>query len=758
MSKEKQITAELEEFNAQEGIEEMPEMYEEEESDSEEQRQKGVSSKKIKYYNLKKDPKPEKAYKPEGTEKDIQEFLIDRITVLKQSKKQIMDGVDFEDIMKNADREYQPRLHLTEKETATGNRVYLIQDDVKGLRGSRVIPVNGTEGEDWRSNISEPTLFTKVQTALSIIIDRNPNAVFKAMNDTYKKRTALAKAMWTRSWSISQSKKQFKLFVFDLAKYGWAIGRTYPKILQQEGYVLDEVDLDNPENNTYKKKTITKFNDIYRERLDPYRAWIDDKTVPGDEFSMNDWYFEKDFTEDDFCKEFDELKNAASVIFSGPDTSESSGSDVEDKNHETKARKDIVTLGFYENASKDLYVIWVPSQKIVLYFSPLPNDDKMLSCWETMWTLRDPRTPYGIGLYEIIKNNKIMYDRFENMTMDQLVLAIYPMIFYTGSAGNTGDDTMLVSPGRMKQKMPGTEIDQVKIDYDNRGGDMLNYLDNKMDESTGLTKTLQGEIAQGTTLGETLHAKDSALKRMNIPLSNICDALTKEGYLSLSWMKQSYSIPEVRTFVDATTMAEFELETGQVAQDMEQEEPGGLIQAYYYKTLELGLENREGMLEESSEDKFMNIGTDIDLIDLDWRGTISIEPASIVASSPELDRQMKTEVYNLLAEKIVTMGDKIQAGDIIGAKCIYQPAEQLLEISNEKPENWIPKEILDVINGIVPPPPPVPVDADGNPIPQETIDEQNAVTVPQDREDMGTVVPRDQIVNPVRDSAEAIQG
>ena len=69
----------------------------------------------------------------------------------------------------------------------------------------------------------------------------------------------------------------------------------------------------------------------------------------------------------------------------------------------------MITVGFYENKKKDLYCIWIPETKKIIYYSPLPNDDGKLTLWFTHWILRDPRTIYGIGLFEILKNNKLNF-------------------------------------------------------------------------------------------------------------------------------------------------------------------------------------------------------------------------------------------------------------------------------------------------------------------------------------------------------------
>jgi len=636
-----------------------------------------------------------KPYAPEGDEKNILDHLELRIPVLKQTKKKIINDIDFEQIMKDADREYQPH-SLREKRTSSSN-VMLVQDEVKGLRGSRIVPITGKEGSEWRSDVSEPTLLVKIQTAISILVDQNPEAVFKAVLKKYKPTSAIANAIWKRSWNIARSKEQLKLFIFDLAKYGWAVGRTYPRIVQREKEILIELDVEHPEKNKYKKVTITEFNDIYREKLDPYRTWIDDMTNLTDPWSLDDWYFEMDFSKDAFDLEFGQYENADKVTF-GQKTSEATSDEEDGDNEQKKQRTDLITVGFYESKKKDLYAIYSPKDKVVIYASPLPNDDGMLSLWHTYWTERDPRTPYGIGLYEIIKNNKVMYDRLDNMDMDSLVMSIYTMLFFSGSNSLNGDGNITVSPGLMKQKLPGTTVDQIKIDYTGKGREGAQQQLERMDETTGITPTLQGQV-EGKTLGEVLHAKDAALKRLNIPLSNIASGfIEQDAYITLSWANQIYSLPEVMEFVDDADLEEFKTDTEREPTQVTKREDG-TITADFPRVLELSLDDdRDGTLIESPENRFFIIGKDIEKKAIKWKGQITVNPQSIIAPSQELDRQRKLELFNLVTPIVQVIATSIAQGALAIAAAMAKPVVQILEIQNEKPEDWLPDEIIVVLN------------------------------------------------------------
>jgi len=660
--------------------------------------------------------------KLDDKENKLVDFLSSRIEVLKRTKTDIGGGLNFEELMRAADKEYLPN-DLTHKLGVDDkHNLVLMQDDTLGLRGtSRVISLDSLSQDSWRSTLSEPTLLVKIQTALSILIDQNPEAVFKATNEKYEKRNNVAKALWKRSWEINNGIDVLKLFVFDLAKYGFAVGHTVPRILKRDKEILISIDTDKPENNKYKKIKLVEFNDVYREKLDLYRTWIDDKANLTDPFSINDWYYEKDYTADKFEEEFGMYKNSKAVKCGTPKQENNDGEGQ--MNSATKTRDDIITVGFYENKEKDLFCIFIPDQNIPVYYSPLPNDDGKLTLWYASWIERDPRTIYGIGLYELLKNSKVMYDRMKNMNVDQITMATYPMLFMSGTPKD-GQSEIILSPNTIQQKNPGTTVEQVKIQYDNRGWEAIGMIKEEIDDTTGITPTLQGEV-EGKTLGETLHAKDSALKRLNIPMLNIAKAIEMDAYITLSWANQVYSTPEIQEFTDAKDMQEYEDEYGVKADSFESEgvdeqgTPIGQIKnAQYYPNLDLGLdEDREGVLIESPDRRFFQLGNNateegtIGLGDLKWEGKISVKAMSIIAPNPEIERQRKLELFNVISPVVyqmsLLMNQQVDPttgqsftpqGGLEVAMDLYNPVKQILEIQDEKPENWLPKRLIEMVD------------------------------------------------------------
>lgn len=621
-----------------------------------------------------------KEYKPSDVEKDSGDYVKRRVEELKEYRK----SLKVEERWREADREYEP----TELELKPG-RKRLESDDETGYR-SRLVPVGGDQGQEWRSNNSDPTLLTKIQTAFSIIIDRSPEAVLTALVKKYEKTSDIANSLWKRNWDISGSKEVLKLFCFNLAKYGVAYGRTFPKLIKYNKKVLTEVDTENPENNKYEDKELVWYNDVAKQNLNPWRVWVDEMTQPYDRFSMNEGYFETDYTYDQAKVEFGNYPNFDTIGKSAKVDYDEEGTKSNEKKDGDKRRKDIITIGCFESRLKDLYVIWVPAKQIVLYQSPLPNDDGLLSIWTTMWILRSASRPDGISLWEIIRQDKQLYDKMINMTMDQLVLSIYKMFFYSGTAQNIGNGEVKIQPGKGQQIING-KVDFLEIPGPGKDAwEGLQWIKGKIDDNSGITPTLEGEVT-GKTLGEILHAKEASLKRIKTPLENIAWAIEQDAYLTLSWMSQIYSIPEVKEFANEQEVLAFEQEQGiqrnslSPIMDASQVQTG--LQATYLPQVALHLEDRNGQLFESNDSKFFQIGVDIKPEQLKWQGIIKVIPKSVMGQSVEVERQMKDEMFN----KLVPLFQ--------GPPELFKKAAmQILKVNEEDPDDWLPDAWLQDAN------------------------------------------------------------
>ncbi len=620
-----------------------------------------------------------KTYNPDADEKIIQTFVKRRVHELQEYRKEKKT----EEKWKSADDEYVPH----EMEFGTQGKRFET-DQSEGYR-TRLVPI-GDNTQNWRSSNSAPTLLQKIQTALSLIIDNNPELIFTALQKKYNGTSDLINSLWKRNWQIAGGKEVLKLFVFNLVKYGTAFGRSYPRIIKYNKSILTEYDAEKPENNKYEDKELVWFNDVAKQNLDPFRTWIDEQTKPYDTFSMNDCYYELDFSYDAAEIEFGQYKNWQYVK---KDSRSIPNDDVKSDDDQKNIRKDIVTIGFYENRLKDLFVIKAVKDDIILHTCPLPNDDGLLSLWYGMWVLRSADRPDGISLWEIICQDKWTYDKWNNMGSDQLTLSIMKFGYYTGTQALTGDGRMDIVPGMAKQITNG-KIDWMEIP--GPGDEWINGLKKQqgnMDDSSGITPTMEGDVT-GKTLGEIQLARESSLKRLKTPLENIMWAIEQDAYLTISWMSQIYSTPEVKEFSDEAEMLAYEKENSVVHNELFQKQsepqigPDGQpipepnengITATYLPQLDLHLEDRNGQLYESRESRYFQVGKDIPVAYMKWRGKIKGIPKSLVGNSELILKQTKQEMANLLIP--------LFAQD---PALVKNSAMQIIKVNEEDPRDWLP--------------------------------------------------------------------
>lgn len=665
-----------------------------------------------------KSQKTKKPFEPNATDRSVTKYVKRRSREMQEFRK----GLKLETRWKQADEEYVPH----ELDFGTTRKRFETDQDT-GMR-SRMVPV-GDSTQQWRESSSAPTLLAKIQTAVSIVVDNQPEADLVALAKKYEATTELAYALWKRNWQITDAKEKLKLVIFNLIKYGWAPQRTYPRVIKYDKRVLSEKDTENPENDKYDEKELEYFNDVDREPLNPYRTWIDEMTKPYDPYSMNEGYFEIDYSYDAFMVEFGHYPNAEFVpedsAMEPPEnevgnTNRQTVSRSQSTTDQSKVRKDIVTVGFFESRTKDLYVIFIPKHSIPLYYCPMPNDDGYLSITHTLWLLRSANLPYGISLWEIIRQNKGLYDKMKNMTMDQLVLSIMKFGFFAGTSTALGDGKIEIVPGQARQLTSSTGKPEVNwMEIPGPGVEAwkgLEVVSDMMDDESGISAMLQGDDTPGTqTLGELLHRKEAALKRLKVPVDNIAWLIDQDAYLTLSWMSQIYSIPTIKTFVDEAELTAYEQENKIQHMDGglfgEQQDDGtvtGPYEAHFLPQLALHLEDEDGQLTQSKESKFYQVGKDIMPSQLKWKGIFKTIPRSIIDSSQELTKASKTEIFNMLMP-LMQFPPQLMA----------KAASQILKIHEEDPKDWLPDEWLQFLeDGTLPPAPAAPaIGHDGEELP-----------------------------------------
>lgn len=567
---------------------------------------------------------------------EIYNFVVQRILDLQKVRKNHY-GVNLDKIWAEADRDYIPhRLKTTSKKV-------IVEDETKGWRGS----VMRLGSSNWQSDISLSNPFVKIQIALSILVDQNPSGVFTPASKKYQATTALIKQLYERSWEIAGSKSQLKLFIFNLAKYGWACARTYPLRITNKIKVLQEYNQENPQESKYVEKEVVEYNDIMRENLDPRNTWIDDMARPNNVLSIRDWCWRKVY---DISVLEKEIGNYPfwKYVSPGGTTTETIDQLVGGTRKEFQNRN-LVEVYFYENLDLDIFLCLVGGVNgVPVVFDPLPisdsNGNKSLSLWQTYWNLRHAESPYGIGIYEAIRYDQAMLDRIRNMTIDQLALSIYKMFFYQGTQSLTETGDITITPGVGKQVLDPKNINWLEVPPPgNQAWQGIEVLKKDIDETSGIGDPLMGVIT-GKTAFEIAQAKESALKRLKDPLQNILEALNQEGYITVSLMDLLYSIPEVYKITDNNLIEEY-LKEIESDPDLYERDENGNFFAKIYREFPLNLDKDEqGNLIETESTRFFRVKPKF----LKWDGIIRIKAQSILTPSKQIEKALDLEMYNIL--------------------------------------------------------------------------------------------------------------
>lgn len=608
-------------------------------------------------------------YVRSSDDKAASEMFEDR----KQYLKEFRTGLGIEEIWRAADKAYIPH----KIKTANSKKV-LVSDDELGWRSA---PINLNSEDEWQETSVPPNPYIKIQTALGIIVDRNPAAVLNPGKRQYENNTLLMKNLFERSWDIAMSKKvMLKPFVFNAAKYGIGIGRTYPLNITRDVRDLKKYVPDDPKKNEYDNVTYTYYDDVFRESLNPWTVWLDDCARVGDPFSSNDVIYFKDYSWLKFKQQFGHLKNFKHIKPTLRVVDDENGIQDYDKGtHEGKSAKYTTRVWFWENLDMDLLFIQT-DEGVVLVNEPLPQapKNKRLSVYSAPWTMRDDKSPYGIGVYEAMRNDQQLYMKIRNMTMDQLVLSIYREFFYTGTESLEGDGQMRTRPGKGRQVADAKNIKWNEIPAPGiEAWDAQDRQMQRIDDVTGISKSLQGEVT-GSTAFEISQARESALKRMKTPLEHITDALEVDAYISCGIIEDMYSVAKIKLIADEKYIEPFELDEYRTVDGERLVEGQHYVREMREIPLKLG-RNDDGTLTEKENESFFMLKED----DFPWEGVIRIKGQSIIADSELLERTTTVEMANIIIPLFAAQREIVE-----------KPAREIIKAYGKEPEDWLPEAWL----------------------------------------------------------------
>lgn len=545
--------------------------------------------------------------------------------------------------------------------------------------------------------------FGKVQTALGILIDADPIYIMEEDNPKYSATREFLKALAEKSIRNTNSMGQFKLSVYNCAKRGWFIGRTFNRRIYNNARFLKEVDKSGKAK--YETKTVTKMDDIAYMNLNNYNAWLDEQTKPEDFLSTRDWMWREVWFIDDLKRTFPEAEFPnMKYVKAGGDTRESiQGNLTQNASNRTgispqASKKGMTEVFFYENQMADRFII--EANNVMIVCEPLPQNNKRLSCVYGHWHLRGDDTPYGIGIVEEMENDEELVDRITNMDMRQLLLTISPMGFFSGTE-DFEDENIRISPGVMRRTLNPKDVTWLQVPQgNNTGQNMIEWLEQKQDAKTGITPTIEGaqpDSSGNQTAFQVGVAREAGLQRLKLPLKSLQYALQQEFYNRISLIQQTYSDFQIEHLSDQEDINNYldEVKADKEFYFIENEGQAGKEKFYAlrYRMASLNVErSNDGTFTESDNTKFFPIKPEY----LDFQGFVTVDESSLLTNSEALQQANTLRMVNMF---IPLLGGNPQ----INAKM----AKQLLIAFDQDPKDWLPQQWLDILSG-KPLPPPAP--------------------------------------------------
>ncbi len=519
--------------------------------------------------------------------------------------------------------------------------------------------------DEWQSDNSDLTPFTKVHIALSILAEQNPRATFKSNVRGQQAISHFHAKLY--DYTLNRELFHYKLnrFIYNQGKYGLAFSCT--KARNEFKTVRDLVSIDDKGNETYEDKQTKVFRGPWFKNLNNWQTYWDDGAEVFDPWSMKDWCYYEFYT-----------KKQITTQFPNFDTNQLSEGGATDNDGKENQRKGLYKLFFYENQQEDLFTI--SHNKKILDAYPLPNENHKLSLNYGIWNLRDSTSLDGVGLIEILQQDKNLFDKVNNMSVDQLLLSIYKSYFYDGT--NEEDGVLALRPGRGQQVLDPSKVKFLEMP--GNGEEVYKKMDlikNAMDGNT-FPATLGGETTPGKTAYEIEQIKNSGTRRLASPLDGLKFALHTDAYNRMDIIQSLATTEEVQTITDPieaqAALAIYKDNPELFKVDMER----GIVERKVYEEIPLPLKKDGESFVPSKDVRFFPLSPE----GVRFDGEIEIDVKSILLPSPELEKKQIVEMANIVVP-LFQMPREIAE----------KPARQILEVHNQDEKDWFPDSWLQPV-------------------------------------------------------------
>lgn len=418
------------------------------------------------------------------------------------------------------------------------NYVYIPTVRSDGSTDFAVLPrVNyGTEETSRVPRSAEPIAFSKILVAASAIASSLPDGIAYSIN---KIKARFYYELWKRSWSVADMNgfPTLDATVQNVLTYGWGAWRVFPK----------QIIVDKVKNGKKVKKII--FDDTFREPLDPKRTWLGLSYKAYTNDNRPEVLYEIDITKD----AYDELKKR-----SGKRSKkyENTGGISDESQAEDASKADkYSTITFYEHPKENRYI--VASDSIVFYDGEMPDEKVYGSVVVAHCFIKNMNDPHGVGLYEMMRGNSVLFNYINSLNAEQVESEIYPILFGSGMTGQ-GDLTYKRSPNRINPLPAGAKVEKVLTTGNvTLGINFANAQKKNIEDNTGINDIVSGSNT-GNTLGGTVILKEAALNRLIKPRNSIKQALENDACIFFSQIEEGQSTARKFVFSDPEEVKAFQ--------------------------------------------------------------------------------------------------------------------------------------------------------------------------------------------------------
>lgn len=588
----------------------------------------------------------------------------------------------------------------------------------------RVKDMKGSESDTPRAEI--PIAYSKILVASSAIASNMPNGTVHSINKI-KARTFYE--YWKRSWTNPEMNggNTLDFATQQMIATGTGAWRIFPR----------QIVVDKKIGNKKTKKVL--YDDIYREPLDMNRTWFGLSYSPKSYDGRPEVLWEVDITNEEFEKMKKRMKKK------GKRNAKIETNTVSDeaKNEDPEKTKTHVTISCYECPKDNRYILC--SDSIVFYDDEMPNDEVYGSVVIAHCLHKNMLSPYGVGLWELIRGNQTIQNYIESLNTEQVAAEIVPLIFATGNI--QGDMEMRRSTTKVNVVPAGVKVERMLTTGNATLGE--NYIERKkkeVDDITGVNDIVAGSSSE-QTLGATVILKEAALNRLMKPRNSLKRAIEIDACIQFSWIEQDHVNPrelvfaneeDAETFKQANPMMFTEVEED--TEEVESPEPkegepnsetgtdSGVIPSYkvfYSPKLPMNFDYNKEDLEESGYENqaIKEVGEYSTLVprsiamselkDLEAEDKIGydkvqliIDPNSMLIPSAEIQKQTAMQLFPLVQQTITQIFQMAQMDPVL-AQAQLKAFEKFLEVQRENIMDWIPKDAYDMIKMGQPQQPPM---------------------------------------------------